>query len=619
GAATDHASAHAQLHHLTDHLHLSKIEAGKLTLEATDFDLREVVERSAELLAHRAQAKNLEIVSWMAPDILPHLRGDPVRIQQILVNLIGNAVKFTERGEVVLRVLKESETDTTVTAKFSVEDTGIGIAPEAQAKIFQAFTQADGSTTRKYGGTGLGLSISRQLVELMGGRLELRSVPSEGSTFWFTVTLEKQPGRVAREAASRLAGARLLVITENAHQRQAFASMANFLGMSGAGVRSGDEALHALRDAAASTTPFDVAILDIKLAGADGLTLAQNIKAEADIASTKLILLTPLGQRLDVEIMRLAGLSGSLLKPVRLSRLEECLLRVLTNDDRTLAMPGPSETAFLHRSKVPPGEIRPLRILLVEDNSVNQRVAMLQLKKLGYEPDTALNGEQAVAAVLSKPYDVVLMDCHMPVMDGYTATQRIRDWERQNHQPRLRILAMTADAGRGDAEHCCAAGMDDFITKPVHLPELSAALERASSPASAVEAGAPPAVEPAAPPPGEEATLDFSVLATLRDLSEPGQPDPVIELIDLFMEDAPDRLHAMESSLDRRDQEALKVAAHSLKGSAKNLGAKPLARICAELEKQAVSADWENALLTLKAIGQEFAKLRAVLAAEKSR
>ena len=383
--------------------------------------------------------------------------------------------------------------------------------------------------------------------------------------------------------------------------------------------RGGDEALHALRDAAASATPFDVVILDIKIAGVDGLTLAQNIKAESDIADAKLILLTPLGQRLDAEIMRLAGLTGSLLKPVRLSRMEECLLRVLTQGDRTIALPSPSETAFLHRSKVPPGEIRPLRILLVEDNSVNQRVALLQLKKLGYEPDTALNGEQAVAAVQAKPYNVVLMDCHMPVMDGYTATQRIREWEQREHRPRLRILAMTADAGRGDAEHCFAAGMDDFITKPVHLPELSAALERAGSAATTAEAGTPPPAEPAVTPPAEEPTLDFSVLATLRDLSEPGQPDPVIELIDLFMEDAPDRLHAMESSLDHRDQEALKVAAHSLKGSAKNLGAKPLARICAELEKQALAADWDNGLLTLKAIGQEFEKLRAVLAAEKNR
>jgi CheY-like chemotaxis protein/HPt (histidine-containing phosphotransfer) domain-containing protein len=289
-------------------------------------------------------------------------------------------------------------------------------------------------------------------------------------------------------------------------------------------------------------------------------------------------------------------------------------------------LPGAAETAFLHRSKLPPGEIRPLNILLVEDNTVNQRVALLQLKKLGYTPDTVVNGEQAVAAVQAKPYNVILMDCHMPVMDGYTATRRIREWEQREHRPRLRILAMTADAGRGDAEHCYAAGMDDFITKPVHLPELSAALERAATAATAIPtdpAAATPALPPESPalpsPSPDEATLDFTVLSTLRDLSEPGEPDPVIELIDLFMEDAPDRLTAMQTSLDHRDQEALKVAAHSLKGSAKNLGAKPLGRICAELEKQAVAADWDNALLTLKAIGQEFNKLRAVLAAEKRR
>ncbi|NDA68598.1 MAG: response regulator, partial [Verrucomicrobia bacterium] len=416
-AETVHSSAYALLHIINDILDFSKIEAGKLTLETTDFDLREVVERSAELLAHRAQAKNIELVSWMAPDVSSHLRGDPVRIQQILVNLVGNAVKFTEHGEVVLRVIKESETDTHVTVKFSVEDSGIGIAPEAQGKIFQAFTQADGSTTRKYGGTGLGLSISRQLCELMGGRLELDSTLGAGSTFWFSITLEKQPGHPARDAAkSRLAGARLFVVAESTSLRHAFASMANYLGLGCAGVRTGDEALHALRDAAASNTPFDAAILDIKLTGADGLTLAQNIRAEPEIADTKLILLTPLGQRLDVEILRLAGLSGSLLKPVRLARLEECLLRVLTHGDQPLSLPSPAETAFLHRNRVPPGEIRPLSILLVEDNSVNQRVALLQLKKLGYTADTVLNGEQAVAAVQNKTYDVVLMDCQMPVM-----------------------------------------------------------------------------------------------------------------------------------------------------------------------------------------------------------
>ncbi|MEN9572305.1 MAG: hypothetical protein RL514_160 [Verrucomicrobiota bacterium] len=618
-AETVHSSAYALLHIINDILDFSKIEAGKLTLETTDFDLRETVERSAELLAHRAQAKHLELVAWLAPDVMSLLRGDPVRVQQILVNLLGNAVKFTDHGEVVLRVLKEAETDTTVTVKFSVEDTGIGIAEEAQAKIFQAFTQADGSTTRKYGGTGLGLSISRQLVELMGGKLQVRSTLGTGSVFWFTVILEKQPGAAGRAAGtSRLAGARVLVVTENAHLRQAFTGLANHFGLSCAGVASGDEALHALRDAAASSTPFDAAILDLKLGGADGLTLAQSIKAEPDLAGTKLILLTPLGQRLDAEIMRLAGLSGSLLKPVRLARLEECLLRVLTHADQTLSIPSPAETAFLHRNQLPPGETRPLRILLVEDNTVNQRVALLQLKKLGYVPDTVMNGEQAVTAVQTKPYDAVLMDCHMPVMDGYTATRRIREWEEQNHRPRLRILAMTADAGRGDAEHCYAAGMDDFITKPVHLPELSAALDRVNSSANAAAAGSPESSTPS-PTPGADATLDFSVLATLRDLSEPGQPDPVVELIDLFLEDAPDRLHAMQTSLDRRDAEALKIAAHSLKGSARNLGAKPLGRICAELEHQTAAADWDNALLTLKAIGQEFEKLRAILAAEKRR
>ena len=614
-AETVHSSAYALLHIINDILDFSKIEAGKLSLERTDFELREVVERSVELLAHRAQAKSLELICWMAPDVPVELRGDPVRLQQILVNLIGNAVKFTDHGEVVVRAIKEGETETTVAVKLSVQDTGIGIPSEAQGKIFEAFTQADGSTTRKYGGTGLGLSISRQLVELMGGKLELHSVVNEGSSFWFTLTLEKQPGATARTSSSRLAGARMLVVTENIHLRHALGSLASQLSLSCAGVRTADEALHALRDATHGDSPFDVAILDIKLPGADGLTLAQSIKAEPELTSTKLVLLTPMGQRLDTEIMKLAGLSGSMLKPVRLARLEESLLRVLTQDGRSLTLPTTPETTFLHPLKVPPGEVRPLRILLVEDNSVNQRVALLQLKKLGYQPDTVLNGEQAVAAVQSKPYDVVLMDCHMPVMDGYTATRRIREWEGRTNSPRLRILAMTADAGRGDAEQCFAVGMDDFITKPVHLPELSAALERAGT--TGTERGGDATQSPAKTTGTEEATLDFSVLASFRNLSEPGQPDPVIELIDLFLEDAPERLQAMHASVAQQDGEALQVAAHSLKGSARNLGARPLANICAELEHQAAASDWESTSPLLAAIGQEFDKLRALLAAEK--
>ena len=612
-AETVHSSAYALLHIINDILDFSKIEAGKLSLERTDFDLREVVERSAELLAHRAQAKNLELICWMAPDVPAQLCGDPVRLQQILVNLLGNAVKFTDHGEVVLRLVKEGETERAVAVKISVLDTGIGIPAEAQGKIFEAFTQADGSTTRKYGGTGLGLSISRQLVELMGGKLELQSVVNEGSTFWFTLSLEKQPGASAQPNSSRLAGARMLAVTENVHLRHAVGSLASHLGMSCAGVRTADEALHALRDATVGATPFDVALLDIKLPGADGLTLAQGIKAEPEIADTKLVLLTPMGQRLDIEIMKLAGLAGSMLKPVRLARLEETLLRVLSHDDPSLVLPAPVEPAAAQRSKGPPGETRPLRILLVEDNSVNQRVALLQLKKLGYQPDTVLNGEQAVAAVQAKTYDVVLMDCHMPVMDGYTATRRIREWESHTGSPRLRILAMTADAGRGDAEQCYAVGMDDFITKPVHLPELSAALERAGT-----ERG-PGTIPPDAntPASGDSATLDFSVLAGFRTLSEPGQPDPVVELIDLFLEDAPERLQAMQTSLARQDSDALKVAAHSLKGSARNLGARPLASICAELEHIAATNEWASAEPLLQAIGKEFDKLRALLAAEK--
>ncbi|HYN10103.1 MAG TPA: response regulator [Vicinamibacterales bacterium] len=465
-------SGDALLTIINDILDFSKIEAGKLTFETLDFDLTSTIEGGVDLLAERAGAKNLELAVLIESAVPTALRGDAGRLRQIVVNLVGNAVKFTERGEVLVRVWLEEETSGEAIVRVEVRDTGIGVPAQVQACLFDAFAQADGSTTRKFGGTGLGLAISKRLVELMGGAIGVRSIEGQGATFWFTARFEKQtvPTKAATAPMAALAGRRVLVVDDNQTNRQILHYQLAAWGMHDVSASSGAEALTTLRDAAVQGVRFDLVILDYHMPEMDGLMLARAIKADDAIASIPLMLMTSLGQHDEAEL-RGAGLSMRLTKPVKQAQLRESLARVLgASPSHVVAGPSAATAA-------PAPHRRRARVLVAEDNVVNQRVVILQLRRLGYSAEAVGNGAEAVEALGRIAYDIVLMDCQMPELDGYEATRLIR--RREAGRPRhIPIIAMTAHALQGDREKCLQAGMDDYISKPVIASELDAVLAR---------------------------------------------------------------------------------------------------------------------------------------------
>jgi two-component system, sensor histidine kinase len=484
-AETIRASGETLLTIINDILDFSKIEAGKLIFENLDFDLIEIVESTLELLAESSQDKGIELASEMAADLPTRLRGDPGRLRQVLANLISNAIKFTERGEIVIRVSKVSETETRAAVRFDVQDTGIGILPEAQALLFQAFSQADGSTTRKYGGTGLGLAISKQLATIMGGQIGVHSEAGQGSTFWFTALLEKQaPDARAPERHSRdLFDLQVLVVDDNVTNRQILSQQILAWKMRPTIATSGSEALTMLRAAATEGKPYAVALLDIKMSEMDSLALARKIKTEAAIAGTRLIILTSLSRSLIAAALKMHDIDAYLSKPVKQSRLFDCLVKAMCKtapEDLSLRSP---LAASVPIPSEPNKQIENLRILLAEDNIVNQKVALSQLRKLGYGVQAVANGLEVMQALEQVSYDIIFMDCQMPEMDGYEATQTIRRRERASDRrcpwkTPIYIIAMTANAIQGDNEKCLAAGMNDYLSKPVRPAELQAALER---------------------------------------------------------------------------------------------------------------------------------------------
>ena len=464
---------------IDDILDFSKIEAGKLDLEELDFDLRSTLEDFADALAFRAHQKDVEFHCLVRPDVPDRLRGDPGRLRQILNNLAGNAVKFTREGEVSVIVERRHEAgDAEVVLRFSVYDTGIGISGEAQARLFTAFSQADGSTTRKFGGTGLGLAISKRLAGLMGGEIGLDSVEGEGSTFWFTARFgapaaaEPEGRAPGREEKTALAGVRVLVVDDNAVNRMVLAGLLGGWGVRHDAATHADEALDRLREAARAGDAFKAAVLDMHMPDTDGEGLARAITADPEIAGTRLILLTSLGRRDDAERMEGAGFSGYLTKPVKGAVLFDCLAGVLRGPEKIGGRPTPPPDAADEKGG------RRGRILVVEDNITNQKVAMGMLRKLGYRADAAADGREALKALETLPYDLVLMDCQMPEMDGFEAAAAIRDPASIVLDPDLPVIALTAYAMKGDRERCLAAGMNDYLAKPITLPALAEMLDR---------------------------------------------------------------------------------------------------------------------------------------------
>jgi PAS domain S-box-containing protein len=457
---------------INDILDFSKAEAGKLEFEQTDFDLRHAVEDVLEILTESAVSKGLELMGFLHPNTPNWLIGDPGRLRQILTNLVGNAIKFTHTGEVVVKVVCEEETIDSVVLRFTVTDTGIGITPEAQTTLFQAFTQADASTTREYGGTGLGLAISQQLVDLFEGTIGVESTLGQGSTFWFTVKLARCAAPDGAESldASHLKGYRVLCVSSNATHRSILESQLHAWGLHVDCQPDRANALYALQTAWQAGQPYQVAILDHKIPDLPVTDLAQAIRAHPDLASLPLILLRPVGQQNPAEPSE--GFVGYVTKPVRRAQLYRCLVKAMTQRPplpmRVVDDPNSSD--------IRQGSIR-ARVLLAEDNVVNQKVAMQMLKKIGCRVDAVANGREAIAALERIAYDLVLMDCQMPEMDGYTATKEIRAQETSTDE-HVTIIAMTANAMAGDRERCIEAGMDDYVSKPVQFVELFEILKK---------------------------------------------------------------------------------------------------------------------------------------------
>ena len=501
---------------INDILDFSKIESGKMNFEIIDFDLRTAVDESVDLLAERASSKGVNLACLFYADVPTALRGDPGRLRQILVNLLGNAIKFTAQGDVVLSVTLLHHTETEATVRFAVQDTGIGLSPDAQEHLFQSFTQADSSTTRKFGGTGLGLAISKQLTELMGGHIGVDSRLGEGSTFWFTIQLGKQSEATASASAMAsqdLHGLQLCIVDESPINRRILESYATNWGARCLIAEDGRQALAILRKAAAQGGACDFAIINMQLSGIDGMELARAIKADPVLAPTRLVLLTSQGQRGDAQAAHTAGYAAYLRRPVREAQLYACLTTVLTPSAPATVREGPSagRPALVTRHSLAEATARAtVRILVAEDNVINQKVAVRMLEKLGYRVDVAANGLEALDALRRIPYAAVLMDCQMPEMDGFAATAEIRrrealsvkretqDEMRKTREAlgvrgeasssapyplpltphRLPIIAMTANALKEDRARCLAAGMDDYLSKPVQSKVLAEILGR---------------------------------------------------------------------------------------------------------------------------------------------
>ncbi len=586
-------------------LDFSKIEAGKLELETIDFDLGVLLEDVVALLADAAQQKGLELLAHPEPDLRTTMRGDPTRLRQVLVNLVSNAVKFTSTGEVVLRAEPVADDGRPGVVRFAVSDTGMGIAPADQVRMFEPFSQADSSTTRRFGGTGLGLAIVRQLVDLMGGELGLDSEVDHGSTFWFEIPLARldaaddEPRRMVPELASL----RAIVVDDNATNRLILRQQLASWGLQPDEAEDAPSALARIREAAARGESYDLVILDLNMPDMDGLELARAIKVDPATAHARLFLLSSSG-RVPKDVAVESGLAGSLSKPVRQSELFNCLIEGLQMDASPTAddadTPATGDARSCDRGSV----------LLVEDNKMNQLVATRVLARLGYDCEVANDGQEALDAIAAGNYDAVLMDCQMPVMDGYEATRRLRRDEAGTGR-RLPVIAMTAAAMQGDRETCLAAGMDDYITKPIRPDTIAETLRRwiTTEVAEPVEQPGADATRAA------DAVIDAGRFEVLRDL-DGGDGELLSAIVSEYLDDGARLLDTIREALAEGDPQAVERAAHTLKGSSANLGADRVTGICAELEALGRARALGTASGLSDEAAAEFALVRAALAVE---
>jgi PAS domain S-box-containing protein len=598
---------------INDILDYSKIEWGRLELEQHPFDVHECVEQALDLLGPAAAKKGLELVCSVERAVPAHVVGDITRLRQIVVNLVGNAVKFTERGEIEVTVDGAAGDEGMCELHVGVRDTGIGIPADRLDRLFRSFSQVDASTTRHHGGTGLGLAISKRLAEMMDGRMWVESEPGVGSTFHFTARFAvrdaAQPESL-RPSLPEFAGKRVLVVDDNDTARRALLRRLEWWGLAATGAASGAEALDAL-----DREPFDAAVVDRVMPGPDGFAVARAIRQHERLRALPVVLLQPFGRREDDAHGGL-GVAAVLGKPVTPAQLHDVLASVFSGRARAAA-PAPRwqfDSTMAAR--------RPLRIVLAEDNVVNQKVALKMLERLGHRADVAANGLEVLEALRRQPYDVVLLDVQMPEMDGLEAARLIvAQWPEAT---RPRLIGMTALAMQGDRERCLEAGMQDYVAKPVRPEDLQRALEAcrpvAASP-TAAERGAPSGArvtEAQAPEPLAEApTLEAAVIANLRLLQEPGEPDFVADLIDHLVRDLPGRLDGLERAVAAGDASAVERLAHGLKSSCANLGVMQMSALAAWLERSGSEARLEGAPAVASALRQEFDRARPLLERER--
>ena len=591
------SSAQSLLRVINDILDFSKIEAGRLELGLAEFELAHSIAVTLRTVCGGAQIKGVEIACQVAKEVPPVLVGDPLRLSQILVNLVGNAIKFTTQGEVVVRVELEEQAGDDVCLYFSVRDTGIGIPVDKQSVIFEAFTQADGSTTRKYGGTGLGLAISARLVELMGGRLWVESTPGKGSTFHFTARLRVGHGSVAgriRTLPPKLTDTKVLVVDDNATNRRILEELLNRWGMRPLMASGGEVALTILKDAAAKGAPIPMVLLDAQMPDIDGFTVAKQIKSDTTLAAPAVIMLTSMGLPGDQRRCQDLGIDAHLLKPVSQSELLEAIVRALRISLECGDVPEPTA-----RELSP--ERQSLRILLAEDNLVNQRLAVGLLEKRGHKVVIANDGKQALAALERESVDLVFMDVQMPEMGGFEATACIRAAEKQSGK-HLPIIAMTAHAMKGDRERCLASGMDGYVSKPIMAADLFQAID------DVLNAVGQRMTAPAPMQTGE-------VFDHAASLARAGGDEQLLgELAQLFAAECPRLLLEIREAIDRKDAVMLRRAAHTFRGSVSNFCAHTAVAAATELETIGRSGDLEQVSAAYAALEAALTELNPALA-----
>ncbi len=578
-ADTVRTSADALLDILNDILDLSKIEAGRLELEKTEFSLRQVIEEAVELHALRAEANHIELNCHIPLSLDNQFYGDAGRLRQILLNLVSNAVKFTEKGEVQTSVQLLEETEQGLRLQFTVKDTGIGISSEMSEKVFDAFRQADGSTTRRYGGTGLGLSISKQLSEMMDGDIWVESTPGEGSQFHLTVILEKAPA-IDQHYASALKDRTLLVIVPNEFARNAISSYARDMGLSVTPESSGSAA----RDILNKGESYDLILLDLTIEDTDCLDLIQEIHANPKHGTTKIVLLTTRRHKVDSNILATLGITGTLLKPVRIGRMHQALHSALTGKSHSLKTAAEPDGAR-HDS---------LRILVAEDNPINQRVATLQLNKLGHHVEICEHGQEVLDTKL-EDFDIVLMDCQMPVLDGMETTRLIRESELASKTCNpVYIIAMTANTQEDDRAACLEAGMDDFISKPVQLQELQSALNKS------LGINADSSLQ--------NNNIPLLAESQLEQLRGNGQEDTFKEIISMYLAQTHEQLSQLKSLIAKEKFKTIGAIAHQIKGSSANLGAARLSDECSCLEDSALAENLNESIALMEKIQGTFSR-----------